>query len=163
MPRSNAELEAEVLELRQKLARYEAYFIRIRRDVNLALTGAAPLIKPKVKKSVPVEPISETPSALQSAIDSWMEYKAGSLKAVGKARAVTHIHNVAKLEGEVVVIEALNTAMGNGWKGWDFPDKRKSSNGFKTNGQKKFDITTSAVQRRLEEMDGEICLKDVPF
>jgi len=159
MPRSRVELEEEVLELRQRVMKYEVYFKRIRRDANLALSEQEPEIKPAVEKPAPAEPISE----LQTAIDSWMEYKGNSLKKVGKARAITHIHNVVKKEGEAVVIAALDTAMGNGWKGWDFPDKRKSSSTYKTNGQIKFGITQDAVSKRLEELESEICLKDVPF
>ena len=157
---SSKELEAEVAELRQQVHRYEAYLKRIRRDVNLALSSAAIKVtieEPKVEQEVVSSP------QLQEAIDSWMEYKGNGLKSVGKQRAVAHIRKVAGQESDEIVIESLNTAMGNGWKGWDFPDKRPSSGSFKTNGQKKFDITKTAVEKRLDELEGEPCPEDDPY
>lgn len=94
---------------------------------------------------------------LREATESWLEYKAGSLTAVGTTRAITRIYNVAQQEGEEVVIEALDVAQGNGWKGWDFPDKRQ------TKARNCFSVTASTMEERLRELEDEQCQQNSLF
>jgi hypothetical protein len=69
--------------------------------------------------------LPELPAALNSprlrqALGEWLEYKGKSLKPRALKALVTRLERRAVDHGVDAVTDALESAMANGWKGWDF-------------------------------------------
>jgi len=85
-------------------------------------------------KKTPLPPTipDEFSDALRTATETWIKHKIErreGYKPTGLKMVIGRITNVAKDEGEKVVIDAIGLAISNGWKGWDFPDRRQRASG----------------------------------
>lgn len=81
---------------------------------------------PKAPKGAVVLPelplILNTPQ-VRNSLEQWLKYKGKTYKPQGMTAMVNRAVAIAKEQGTQAIVDAIERAMANGWKGWDFPDK----------------------------------------
>lgn len=95
------------------------------KDKDKDLEGGVGETKPKPRKPA-VEQIPLNFSLpLREKVAEWLRYKSErreSYKPTGLKAFFGEVANVAKNEGESVVLARMAKAMANGWRGWNHPD-----------------------------------------
>ena len=90
-------------------------------------------------------------SSMLESVESWLEYKAErreSYRPQGMKAFITQIAKAEKAHGAAAVVDALQVAMANGWKGWQVKlDKIGSNNKQKTFDEIRLERTAEVVRK----------------
>lgn len=73
--------------------------------------------------TLPELPLILNTPQVRSSLEQWLKYKGRAYKPQGMTAMVNRAETIAREQGTQAIVDAIERAMANGWKGWDFPDK----------------------------------------
>jgi hypothetical protein len=96
-------------------------------DSKAQSTENTPIAPKGAVVSLPELPLILNTPQVRNSLESWLKYKGKAYKPQGMTAMVNRALAIAKEQGTHAVVEAIERAMANGWKGFDFANKPKSA------------------------------------
>lgn len=120
-----------------------------------SVTKTFPREEKRRDSNTPLPPLSENrlSEPLAKAADDWLAYRGKAFKPRAYTAFITRIQKRAAMHGEAAVIDAMQRAMSQGYKGWDFDEWfEKRSTGQPPPGKQFLEVTPDEF-KRLRDLD----------